>query len=162
MLRSKLINYNGRFCESDFENAFIAFLEQEGWSYLSGDQIIRTSQKEVLIESELTEFLKRSNPELDASEVQHLVDHVRLVGAETDFATLHKVYNWMGDGIRFTMKDGTVRNIALIDFDSFTCQQNLFRVVNQFTVEYINNGRTKNRRPDIQLNVTGLPLYEMQ
>lgn len=162
MLRSKLINYNGRFCESDFENAFIAFLEQEGWSYLSGDQIIRTSQKEVLIESELTEFLKRSNPELDASEVQQLVDHVRLVGAETDFATLHKVYNWMVDGIRFTMKDGTVRNIALIDFDSYTCQQNLFRVVNQFTVEYINNGRTKNRRPDLLLYVNGLPLCVME
>ena len=34
MSKSKLMNYSGRFCESDFENAFIAFLEQEGWTYL--------------------------------------------------------------------------------------------------------------------------------
>lgn len=45
----KLKNYNGRFCESDFENAFIAFLENEDWSYLAGDSIVRGNQKEVLI-----------------------------------------------------------------------------------------------------------------
>ena len=51
------MNYSGRFCESDFENAFIAFLEQEGWTYLSGDKIVRNNQREVLIEKDLTDFL---------------------------------------------------------------------------------------------------------
>ena len=35
-------------------------------------------------------------------------------------------------------------------------------MVNQFTVEYVNNGRTKNRRPDIILYVNGMPLCIME
>ena len=92
----KLKQYSGRFCESDFENAFIAFLEQEGWTYLSGDKIVRTNQREVLIEKDLTDFLKSNNPDLGTDEIQQIVDTVRLVGAETDFATLHKVMDgWL-------------------------------------------------------------------
>lgn len=149
-------SYNGRFCESDFENAFIAFLEQENWTYLSGDKIARKNQKEVLIDSDLTEFLTKSNTGLDADEVQQIADNVRLVGAETDFATLHKVYGWIVNGINFAKKDGTVTDIALINFAA--PEKNIFRVVNQLTVEYVNNGYTKNRRPDIVLYVNGMPL----
>lgn len=161
MSKSKLINYNGRFCESDFENAFIAFLEQEGWTYLSGDKIVRENQKEVLIEKDLTDFLTSNNTDLEADEIQQIVDTVRLVGAETDFATLHKVYGWMVYGVNLTVKDGSTRNIALIDFSKLQKgkpSKNIFRVVNQFTVEYVNNGRIKNRRPDIILYVNGMPL----
>lgn len=160
MSKSKLVNYNGRFCESDFENAFISFLEQENWTYLSGDNIVRKSQKEVLIDSDLTEFLASNNTELDAEEVQQIVDNVRLVGAETDFATLHKVYGWMVNGINFVKKDGIVTDIALINFDA--PEKNIFRVVNQLTVEYVNNGCTKNRRPDVLLYVNGMPVCIME
>ena len=156
MSKSKLVNYNGRFCESDFENAFISFLEQENWTYLSGDNIVRKSQKEVLIDSDLTEFLASNNTELDAEEVQQIVDNVRLVGAETDFATLHKVYGWMVNGINFAKRDGIVTDIALINFDA--PEKNIFRVVNQLTIEYVNNGCTKNRRPDVLLYVNGMPV----
>ena len=165
MSKSKLINYNGRFCESDFENAFISFLEQEGWTYISGDEIVRANKKEVLIEKDLIDFLTNSNTGLEADEIQQIVDNVRLVGAETDFATLHKVYGWMVEGVNFTSKNGTTRNIPLIDFDKPKEDQsakNIFRVVNQFSVEYVNNGRTKNRRPDIILYVNGMPLCVME
>lgn len=165
MSKSKLINYNGRFCESDFENAFISFLEQEGWTYMSGDKIVRSNKKEVLIEMDLTDFLTSSNTELEVDEIQQIVDNVCLVGAETDFATLHKVYGWMVEGVNFTSKNGTTRNIPLIDFDKPKGNQptkNIFRVVNQFSVEYVNNGRIKNRRPDIILYVNGMPLCVME
>lgn len=157
----KLKQYSDHFCESDFENAFIAFLEQEGWTYLSGDKIVRDNQREVLIEKDLTDFLTSNNTDLEADEIQQIVDTVRLVGAETDFATLHKVYGWMVYGVNLTVKDGSTRNIALIDFSKpqeGKPSKNIFRVVNQFTVEYVNNGRIKNRRPDIILYVNGMPL----
>lgn len=41
---SKLQEYNGRYCESEFENAFISFLEDEGWDYLPGSSIVRDSK----------------------------------------------------------------------------------------------------------------------
>jgi type I restriction enzyme R subunit len=157
---AKLKNYNGRFCESDFENAFIAFLENEGWSYLAGDKIVRSNQQEVLIADDLKHFLEETNADLEQEEVQQIADNVRLVGADTDFATLHQVYGWMVDGVNFTPKSGVTRNVPLIDFEN--TEQNIFHVVNQFTVEYMNNGRMKNRRPDIILYVNGLPLCIME
>ena len=36
---SKLQSYNGRYCESEFENAFLSFLEEEGWQYLHGNSV---------------------------------------------------------------------------------------------------------------------------
>ena len=40
-------NYNGRYCESEYENAFLSYLEEEGWQYLAGNGIARTSQREL-------------------------------------------------------------------------------------------------------------------
>ena len=153
---SKLQNYNGRFCESEYENAFLAFLEAEGWQYLAGNSITRASKRDVLYADDLEQFLSKSNPDLTVDEVRQIMDTVRLAGAESDFAKLHKVYGWMVDGIRFTPQNGQARMVALIDFE--TPDNNIFRAVNQFTVEYTNNGQVENRRPDILLYVNGLPL----
>lgn len=157
---ARLKNFNGRYCESDFENALISLLEKEQWTYMPGDKIPRTSMREVLYLDDLVQFLSKSNSDLTIEEVRQLTDIVRLAGAESDFATLHKVYGWMVDGISFSPKNGTPRMIPLIDFENW--QENNFRVVNQFTVEYTDNGQTQNRRPDILLFVNGLPVCIME
>lgn len=54
---AKLQNYNGRFGESEFENAFLSFLEEEHWNYLPGISISRSSQREVLYTDDLGQFL---------------------------------------------------------------------------------------------------------
>ena len=41
---AKLKEYNGRYCESEYEDAFISFLEAEGWKYASGNQIARITE----------------------------------------------------------------------------------------------------------------------
>lgn len=151
-----LHNYNGRYCESEYENAFLSFLEAEGWQYLSGKSLPRSSKREVLYSDDLEQFLSKTNSDLTADEVRQLMDTVRLAGAESDFATLHKVYGWMVNGIQFAPQNGLARMVALIDFDM--PENNIFRAVNQFTVEYTNNGQTENRRPDVLLYVNGMPL----
>ena len=153
---SKLINYNGRYCESEYENAFLSFLEEEDWQYLAGNSLVRDSKRDVLYADDLEQFLSKTNPDLLAEEVRQIMDTVRLAGAESDFATLHKVYGWMTGGIQFTPQSGIARMVALIDYDD--PDNNIFRAVNQFTVEYMNNGQVENRRPDILLFVNGLPL----
>lgn len=153
---AKLKEYNGRYCESDYENAFLSFLEREGWQYLSGGSIPRASRRAVLYTDDLEQFLSNTNPELAPDEVRQIIDTVRLAGAESDFATLHKVYGWMVNGIQFTPQNGLPRMVPLIDFEH--PENNIFRAVNQFTVEYTNNGQTENRRPDILLFVNGMPL----
>ena len=153
---AKLKEYNGYYCESEYEYAYIGFLEAESWQYLSGNNIPRPSKRDVLYTDDLAAFLSKKNPDLNADEISQLVDNVRLVGAESDFATLHKVYGWMVDGIQFTPQSGMARMVSLIDFD--TTKNNIFRVVNQFVVEYTNNCKKENRRPDVLLYVNGMPL----
>ena len=99
---SKLQNYNGHFCEWEYEAAFLSCLEAEGWQYLPGTSIPRESRREVLYADDMAQFLNKENPDLTADEIQQLMETVRLAGAESDFATLHKVYGWMVNGIQFT------------------------------------------------------------
>lgn len=153
---AKLQNFNGRYCESEYENAFLAFLEQEGWNYLAGNSILRSSKREVLYIDDLEQFLSKTNADLTVDEIRQIIDTVRLVGSESEFSTLHKVYGWMVNGIQFTPQSGLAKMVALIDFEK--PKNNIFRAVNQFTVEYTNNGQVETRRPDILLFVNGMPL----
>lgn len=152
----KMKNFNGRYCESDFENTFLSLLEKVGWDYLDGNNLLRDSQREVLYTDDFAMFLSKTNADLNVEEITRIIDKVRLAGAESDFATLHRVYGWMVDGIQFTPKQGLAKMVHLIDFE--TPENNIFRAINQFTVEYTDNGQIKNRRPDILLFVNGLPL----
>ena len=153
---AKLKDYQGRYCESDYENAFLALLEKAGWTYSAGNTIQRKSRHDVLIAADFMEFLRDSSPQLTEEERTHIFDTVRLAGGESDFATLHKVYNWMVYGIQFVPQNGLPCMVPLIDFDDPA--KNIFRAVNQFTIEYTNNGQKENRRPDVLLFVNGLPL----
>lgn len=156
LIMAKLKEFNGRYCESEYEYAFIGFLELEGWQYLSGNVLERTSEREVLHIDDLAQFISKENKNLTNDEVANIVDSIRLFGAETEFSTLHKLYNYMVNGIQFTPKNGKPEMISLINYEDPS--KNIFRVVNQLVVEYTNNGRTETRRPDIVLYVNGIPL----
>lgn len=153
---AKLLEFNGRFCESEYEYAFIGFLENEGWIYCSGNEIDRVTKRDVLIVSDLIDFLKEANPDLEQKEIHQIADTVRLVGAESDFATLHKVYGWMVNGVQFTPENGLPKMVPLINFEE--PGKNIFKVVNQLAVEYTNNGKNETRRPDVVLYINGMPL----
>ena len=152
---SKLKEYNGHFCESDYENAFICLLERENWEYCSGDKIDRINKSDVLIKKDLIYFLKETT-DLNDNEIQRIYDQARLVGGVSDFAILHQVFTWLSDGINFIKDDGKTTLISLIDYDNFS--NNKFKVVNQLVIEYINNGNKETRRPDVILYVNGFPL----
>lgn len=132
MAKHHLTNINGRFVESDFENALIQFLEAEGWQYLYGDNIPRNDRKEVLYMDDLLQFLEKTNPDLEDDDIRRIADNIRLVGSDSDFATLHLMYGWMVNGMQYTPKSGIARMVALIDFGNIG--NNTFRAVNQFTV----------------------------
>ena len=153
---AKLNKYNYHYCESEYEYAFIGLLEQEGWKYLSGTNMQRTYKRDVLYTDDLAGFLTKTNNDLTTDEITKLVDTIRLVGAESDFATLHKVYGWMVNGVQFKPKNSLARMVQLIDFEN--PDNNIFRVVNQLSVEYTNNGKNETRRPDVLLYVNGMPV----
>ena len=159
---SEFKNINGRFCESDYEYALISFLENEGWVYSAGPDIAREYKRDVLIIDDLKDYLNNNYSDLSESEVKRLIDSVKLVGAETDFATLHKFYKWIVDGFNFQLDNGETIIIDLIDFEKNKTLNNIFKVVNQLSIEYINNGKAENRRPDILLYINGIPVCVME
>ena len=148
--------YKGRYFESEYESAFVALLEREGWSYTAGGNISRLRRSDVLIGDDLRAFLDRSYPELLAEEVEEIYDRLRLVGAESEFGTLHRLYGWLVNGIQYIPRSGRPMMVQLMDFADTA--RNIFRVVNQLTVEYTNQGQRESRRPDVLLYVNGLPL----
>lgn len=153
---ARLKNYNGHYCESDYEYAFLSFLEEESWVYAAGNTISRVNKRDVLIADDFKQFIAQTNLELTEDEVTQIYDRIRLVGAESDFAVLHLIYSWMVNGIQFVPQNGQAKMVALIDFEH--PHNNIFKAVNQLTVEYTDNGQKENRRPDVMLYVNGMPL----
>ena len=49
---AKLKDFYGKYCESEYEYALLAFLEREGWLYALGTQIGRQTKRDVLIEND--------------------------------------------------------------------------------------------------------------
>ena len=94
-------------------------LEAEGWKYSSGNNIRRVTKRDVLIVDDFKKFMVDTNPDLTEEEVTQIFDNVRLVGAESDFATLHKVYGWMVNGVQFTPQNELPGMIPLIDFENW-------------------------------------------
>lgn len=152
----KLKEFNGIYCESDYEYTFIELLKREGWKYLSGKVLKRSKKTDVLISSDFVEFISSTNKNLTGEEIKQIFDTVRLVGSESDFETLHKVYNWLVDGIQFIPNDGLPQMVKLIDFEH--PDRNIFRLVNQLEIEYTNQGQKNSRIPDVLLYVNGIPL----
>lgn len=106
---AKLHNFNGRYCESEYENAFLSFLEQEGWAYLAGNNIPRTTKRDAIYTDDLEQFLSKTNVDLTVDEIRQIIDTVRLVGSESEFSTLHKVYGWMVNGSNLRRNRGLLK-----------------------------------------------------
>ncbi len=152
---ARLRDFNGRFCESEYESAFLAFLSAAGWTYTAGDAIIR-GVRDPLIAADFLSFLEGTQGDLLPEEREAIYETVRHAGAETEFAALHRLYRMMTDGVVHTAQDGSARLVPLIDFAAPS--RNVFRAVNQFSVEYMDGGTRRTRRPDVLLFVNGLPL----
>ena len=76
---ARLKEYNGHYCESEYEYAFIGFLETEGWKYTSGNKLSRVTKRDVLIEDDFKKFIADGNLALTEDEVTQIYDTVRLV-----------------------------------------------------------------------------------
>lgn len=44
---AKLQNFNGKLCESEYEEAFLSYLQEEGWTYCAGKEVFPWRQKSI-------------------------------------------------------------------------------------------------------------------
>lgn len=145
----------GRFYESDYEEALIDLLEQQGWIYTYGGHISRNN-REVLISDDLSTYLKKRYKELVDSDIEEIINHLRFTSGQTHFELLRNTFHLVRDGYRYTRSsDGKIFDIEYLDFE-FGNKQNIYRCINQFEVGY--GLKADIRIPDVLLFVNGIPL----
>lgn len=116
----------------------------------------RSSKRECVLPSVLTESLKKINPDIDEQYIKTIVKDLRRDFTGTDMvATNYKLYNQLRNGIKIIVRKNGKEDfdfVKLIDFDTPT--NNTFTAVSQMWIQ----GKAYYRRPDIIIFINGLPL----
>lgn len=145
----------GKYYESDYEEALIQLLTQQGWAYTHGGSIARNN-REVLLVDDLTQYLQQGYPDLQANDIEEIINKLRHVSGQTQFELLRNTYYLLRDGFRYIRsQDGDSFDIELINFEPQN-NNNIYRCVNQFEVGY--GLKDDVRIPDVLLFVNGIPL----
>jgi type I restriction enzyme R subunit len=151
------------FAESDLEEVLIAWLHDEGWSYVPGPTLApdgeapeRASWDDVLLRERLREALTRLNPDAPPEAVDDAFRKVTVLPGTTTETMNQAFHRFVADGIpvEYINAEGRVQGDRLRLFDTATIEENDWLVVNQITII---DGQF-HRRPDVILYVNGLPL----
>jgi len=147
---------NGVYYESDFEEAFIDLLKKEGWQYTPGEFIDNRKETEALIENDLKEYLEQRYGSDGLSETENSIIRakIRNVSGGDYYECLRNACQLYIEGFNFVRNDSSLPSIAIRYIDFEKPENNIFRVVNQFSMQ---EGE-QTRRPDIMLFVNGIPV----
>lgn len=145
----------GKYYESQFEEATIELLQEVQWKYTFGDELHR-KYTDPLIEEDLRTFLNAQygTKELTEAETDTIVAKLRNVSGQNDYYAAQNAFLLYRDGYDFTYSDGREAPFRMEYIDFEHPDHNIFRCVNQFVME---QGK-ENRRPDIMLFVNGIPV----
>lgn len=145
----------GTFTEDDLEQAIIKLFEQEGYSYVYGDDIHRKLEDVILID-DLRSYIcnKYSTANLTTTEIKTIISRVVDVGTSASlYAKNKEAFYLITEGFDLLRED--VNQIGLhidfIDFDN--PKNNVFKVVNQYSIKGLST-----RRPDLLVFINGIPI----
>ena len=148
-----------RFNEASLEQVVVERLEENGFTYVYGDDIEREAT-DVLIREDLGAYLKSRYPELTEAERARFIKTLDnySAGAGALYDSNREIFRIISTGIIFHRDDPQDKDvlIRLIDYDA--PDANLFKVVNQFTVK----GASETRIPDVIVFINGLPVVVME
>lgn len=143
------------FNEYALEMSIMDFLKDEEYTYLNGNQIHR-ERTEVLLVDDLKYYLysRYASDSITPSEVDSIILMLRNISG-TIYEANKDVYKMICDGFIFNREDITQKDlyIELIDFN--TPENNIFKAVNQFEIEGVNN---QIRIPDSIVFINGIPV----
>ena len=133
--------------------------KDEGYTYVSGDQIHR-ERTEVLLVDDLKQYLynRYAKDGITPGEVDSIMLSLRNISG-TIYEANKAVYKLISDGFILNREDRSQKDIfiELIDFENV--DNNIFKVVNQFEIDGVNNQR---RIPDGIVFVNGIPVVVLE
>lgn len=143
------------FNEHALEMSIMELFKDEGYTYVNGNQIHR-ERTEVLLIEDLRQFLynRYAGEGITPDEVDRIILMLRNISG-TIYEANKTVYKLLSDGFILNREEQTQKDlyVELIDFD--TPENNIFKVVNQFEIEGINN---QLRIPDGIVFINGIPI----
>lgn len=143
------------FNEHALEMSIMELFQQEGYTYVSGENISR-NKSEVLLCDDLKAYLSNRyrNDGITPEEVNSIIFTLKSISG-TIYEANKAVYKMLSDGFILNREDRTQKDIfiELIDFDNI--ENNIFKIVNQVEIEGVNN---QTRIPDGILYLNGIPV----
>ena len=147
------------FNEHALEMSIMELFKDEEYIHLNGSQIHR-ERTEVLLQDDLKQYLynRYAKDGITPSEVDGILLMLRNISG-TLYEANKAFYKLLCDGFILNREDRTQKDIyiELIDFD--TPENNIFKAVNQFEIEGINN---QLRIPDGIVFVNGIPVVVLE
>lgn len=147
------------FNEHALEMSIMELFKDERYIYLSGDQIHR-ERTEVLLVNDIRQYLynRYAKDGITPSEVDGIILMLRGISG-TLYEANKTFYKLLSDGFIFNREDRLQKDlfIELIDFNE--PENNIFKVVNQFEIEGMNN---QLRIPDGVIFINGIPVVVLE
>ena len=141
-----------KFSEDQFEQAIVELFQDNGYVYVNGNMLHRKFD-EVLLEDDMKNFLSRRYPDITNTELEKIINKIKYVPNTPLYMGNREAFYLVNEGFNLQRDDSSkgALHIEYIDFE--TPENNIFKVVNQFTVRNI-----QERRPDMLIFINGIPV----
>lgn len=142
-----------KYTESQLEQAFISLLQTEGYHYINGKELVRTSNQEVLLKDDLRTFLLNRYPDLEEIELESIINEIAFQSASNLYDSNKYICKLLADGLIFKRNDPSKKDLHIRYFDFENTQANSFKIVNQLEIQ-----GSELRIPDLILYINGIPV----
>ncbi len=147
-----------KFTEEKLEKAVIELFEEEGYTYLSGEDIHK-EMSEVLLKEDLEQYLlnKYSKEKITLNEIKAIIRKLESLPSSAIYESNKVIIKLIADGFIQKREDRSKKDLFIQLLDSENIKNNIFKIVNQLEIQ----GYEK-RIPDAIVYVNGLPLVVIE
>ncbi|MFB9120176.1 type I restriction endonuclease subunit R [Bergeyella porcorum] len=142
-----------KFTESQLEQAFIQLLTEQGYTYENGKNVVRSSEKEVLLREDLQKFLLSQYPDLEAIEVETIINQIAYQSASNLYESNRNIGRLLSEGFIFKRNNPAHKDLYICYIDVKNWKNNTFKAVNQLEIQ-----GSEKRIPDLILYINGIPV----
>ncbi len=142
-----------KFTEYQLEQAFIQLITEQGYTYENGKNVVRNSEKEVLLREDLQKFLLSQYPDLEAVELETIINQIAYQSASNLYESNKNIGRLLSEGFIFKRNNPAHKDLHIRYIDVKKWKNNTFKAVNQLEIQ-----GSEKRIPDIILYINGIPV----
>lgn len=141
-----------KFTESELEKSIIEFFQENGYEYLDGE-LIHRKYDEILLEDDLRKYLSRRYQSVSSTEMEKIINKIKYVRNKPLYIGNREAFLLINEGFDLTRDDSNMNSLHIDYIDFENPENNIFKVVNQYTVQDV-----RERRPDMLIFINGIPV----